>query len=374
MLHLIKYRFISSMRDRTTMFWAMAFPILLGTLFYFTLGSIGTGTLETIQAGVVLEEQANDSFITFLQGIQEADEAIVSYEIMTEDQAVEALTNRAIKGIYYAKEIPTLTVGGSGLEESILQSLLEGYNRNAAIIKNVLENNPQGLPETLESLKDYKNLVTEVAINGKEVNGTLQYFLALIAMSCLYGAFLGLSAAIELKANLSTLALRRGVTSTSRLKIILSDLIVVFTIHFINTLILLAFFIGVLKVDLGEHLLQIILVCLVGCLIGVAMGIFIGSFGRMKEGGKVGLIVLFTMGCSFGAGLMQAEMKNIIEKTCPIINRFNPAALISDALYSISIYENPQRYTRNVVTLAVMAAALILMAFLAVRRERYDSL
>lgn len=373
MLHLFKYRFISTMRDRTSMFWALAFPIILGTLFFFAFQGIGTDSMEEIPVAVVIEEGDEKNFITFLDKMTEGDSGLIKYGEMSEEEALEQLKDREVFGIFYGKETPTLTVGGSGLEESILQSLLESYNRNASIIKNVLKSNPEALSQVVESMSDYQNLVESVSINGKEVNGTLQYFFALIAMACLYGSFLGFTTALELKANLSPLALRRSVTPTSRLQLIFVDLIVTFFIHFINILVFLIYLRFVLKVDFGNDCGKIVLVSFVGCLIGVALGIFIGSLGRMKEGGKIGVILLVTMGCSFGAGLMMAGVKNAIEQSCPIINRINPAALIADAFYSMSIYDSPARFNRDVVTLGICAAVLVLAAFLVVRRERYDS-
>lgn len=52
----------------------------------------------------------------------------------------------------------------------------------------------------------------------------------------------------------------------------------------------------------------------------------------------------------------------------------NPAALISDALYCINVYDDASRYYRNLITLIVMSAALVLASFLLIRRERYDSI
>ena len=41
MWHLIKYRFLQITRNRPMMFWALAFPMILGTLFYISFGNIG---------------------------------------------------------------------------------------------------------------------------------------------------------------------------------------------------------------------------------------------------------------------------------------------------------------------------------------------
>ena len=80
------------------------------------------------------------------------------------------------------------------------------------------------------------------------------------------------------------------------------------------------------------------------------------------------------MVCSFLAGLMNSNMKDLVEKHVPIINRINPAALISDAFYCINVYNDTARYYRNLVTLAVMSAAFVMASFLLIRRNRYDSI
>ena len=41
MLFLFRYRFLQIIREYSVMFWALAFPLILGTLFYFSFGSAG---------------------------------------------------------------------------------------------------------------------------------------------------------------------------------------------------------------------------------------------------------------------------------------------------------------------------------------------
>ena len=89
-----------------------------------------------------------------------------------------------------------------------------------------------------------------------------------------------------------------------------------------------------------------------------SVGLFVGSLGKLSEGIKSCLFILaISMVCSFLAGLMNSNMKDLVEKHAPIINRINPAALISDAFYCINVYNDTARYYRNLVTLAVMSAA-----------------
>ena len=76
----------------------------------------------------------------------------------------------------------------------------------------------------------------------------------------------------------------------------------------------------------------------------------------------------------FLGGLMVGNMKDIIERTIPFINRINPAALIADSFYSLSIYDNLNRYMLNTGILVIMTVVLALLSFCLVRRERYDSI
>ena len=58
-------------------------------------------------------------------------------------------------------------------------------------------------------MADTRDLVQELSLGGKTIDGNSQFFYALIAMACLYGCFIGFGAAITLQANLTALAARR---------------------------------------------------------------------------------------------------------------------------------------------------------------------
>ena len=89
---------------------------------------------------------------------------------------------------------------------------------------------------------------------------------------------------------------------------------------------------------------------------------------------KIGILLGISMTCSFLAGLMNNTMKNIVEQHAPLINRINPAALISDAFYCINVYDDRSRYITNLIILSIMCVILIIASFCLVRRERYDSI
>lgn len=376
MFHLIKYRLKCSLGNRQSMFWALCFPLILGAMFYVTFGSFDGEDMETIPVAVVAEEKTEsaDIFVQFLEGMETDDSQIISLTKMIDKEAEQKLIDREVTGIFYAKDIPELTIGANGMEESILQSLLESYVDNRYMLENIAKNRPEGMQTAVSALEDYKEMVRSVSLKGRTMNGMIQYFFALIAMACMYGGFLGIATGLELQANLTDLVARRCITPTNRMQLILADMTGTFFIHFFNIIVLLLYLKYILRVDFGNQMGSMVLVSGIGSMFGVAMGIFVGSIGKLKEGIKIGILLAISMVGSFLAGLMNGNMKDIVERYCPIINRINPAALISDAFYCLNVYDDPARYTRDLISLIVWTAAMLAGAFWIVRRERYDSI
>jgi len=374
MFQLIKCRVLQLVRDKGDMFWALAFPLLLATLMYMAFGETFSGSeiIDIIPVAIVVEEEntLSDSFKSFAEEMDDVLE--VSY--MDEEEALKALEQKDVKGIFYTGGKHSLTVTESDLDTSILQSLLDSYVKNEAMILEIAQNHPENLEKALASLNNYQSSTQEVTVSGRTYDTSLSYFFAVIAMASLYGCFLGIRCPIDMQANLSALGARRSVTPTHRLKLVIADMLATFAVHFANVMILLLYMKYVLRLDFGDRMGGMILVCLVGSMIGVALGMFVGSIGRITEGIKIGLILAVSMVCSFLSGLMVTNMKDIIEQKAPIINRINPAALISDAFYCLNVYDDMGRYFRNLILLVIISILLIGGSFLMVRRERYDSI
>ena len=374
MLHLIKYNILVKFRNFNMTFWPLVFPLILGTFFFFAFGNLNDADFETVQVAMVQESDNNPLFRFYIEQVEKSDSGLLNIREMDENTALPALKNKEISGIYYNKMTPSLTVNAHGIPESILQSVLESYNNNLHTIRSILKEHPSGILAGLSQMADTRELVQELSLGGKTIDGTSQFFYALIAMACLYGCFIGFGSAITLQANLTALAARRSVTPTHKLKLILSEQISSFLIGYVDVIILLIYLRNILKLDFQGQIGKMLLISLFGSLIGVSMGLFIGSLSKIGEGIKVAVILAISMVCSFLSGLMNSSMKDTVEKHCPIINRINPAALISDAFYCINVYNDPARYYRNVLTLAVMSAALVFASFLLIRRNRYDSI
>ena len=368
MLRLYRFNLLRIIRGREEMFWSLLFPIVLGTLFYVTFGSSTSEMMQPVDAAVVKE--GNAIFETFLTSL---DGEMLTLSEMEEGEAQQAHENGEIKGIFYSSTEPELVVAGTQIEESILEMLLDGYVQNQHMMETIAKDHPLGLLKAAGAVSETSELVGQISVGGRTLDGNLDYFFALIAMACLFGCFMGMSSATALRADQSPLAARRSIVPVHRFSMVVSELLAVFTVQFLNICVLLAYLHFVLQISFGDRWLTILPICVLGSMTGVAYGIFIGSL-NWREGTKNGIAVSTSLLMSFLAGLMFGNMKHVVEQFCPILNRLNPAALISDAFYSITVYESMDRYWMNLFLLGVFTAVLVVISFLKLGRERYDSL
>ena len=392
MFHLIKYSVIRKVKNFSMLFWPCMFPLILGTLFYFAFGNISESDFETVQAAFVEENPGDSVFPSFLEEVSK-EGTLIHVETMTEKEALQKLEDQKISGIFYGTETPYLKVRKNGLAQSIMQSLLESYLNGKDTLETVADVHPENMKKAVAAMSDYQELVENVSAGGRTTNGNMGFFYALAAMACMYGCFIGLGSAMWLQANLSTLAARQCVSPVHRLKMILTELISSFILHFLNVVILIVYCKYVLQMEFQGSMGKMLLIVAAGCVIGVSMGILVCSIGKFSEGIKVGIMLGISMTTSvlaglvnvqiklgismvssFLAGLMNGNMKDIVEKSVPIVNRINPASLISDAFYCINVYDDPVRFRNDILTLFIMCAVILAVSFVVVRRERYDSI
>ena len=67
-------------------------------------------------------------------------------------------------------------------------------------------------------------------------------------------------------------------------------------------------------------------------------------------------------------------MKYIVDKNVPIINKINPASMITDGFYSLYYYDTLDRYFFNIASLLVFALIMITISYFSLRRQKYDSI
>ncbi len=377
-LHLFKYKLKTLFRPSEELFWTYLFPIILGTLFYIAFGSVmeRTESFTTIPVAVVKEQEPNEYLANMLDSLSDGSKgATLDITDTSMEEAKKMLTDDKVDAIVTIGAEVELIVNGEGINESIVRMIFDQYKQISGTITDVAKKDASKVQEVLTTMYSNIKANIETKLNKSDNLDTMTwYFYALVAMNCLFGCLFGLRSIVAIQANITVLAARRCVTPTHKMKLIISDMLASLFVHYLSMVTLLLYLILGLKINFGDRIPYVFLTAFVGSLVGVANGTFVGAIGRFSAGIKDAIIMGGSMIFCFLGGLMVGNMRDIIEKTIPFLNRINPAALISDALYSLSIYDSLGRYYFNMVILVVISVVMAILSFCLIRRERYASI
>ena len=95
---------------------------------------------------------------------------------------------------------------------------------------------------------------------------------------------------------------------------------------------------------------------------------------KTNENAKTGILITLTMFWCYLSGMMGITMKYVVDKNIPIINKINPASMITDGFYSLYYYDTLDRYWTNMISLFIFAFIPIAISFFHLRRQKYDSI
>ena len=376
LFHNIKYTFLSMIRTKEVIFWSLVFPLALATFMYLAFGKINevTENLETIDVAVV-ESVQNEMFDKILVEVSNGESPLLNPMKMNSQDAVSALDGKEVDGIIRVDDTISLSVRENGLIATILSSFVDRYLQNEATLTQIAKNNPLALNSAIEALSDDTSYFKEEKLTDGNTDNLSNYFYAVFAMSCLFASFTGISSMFSIQGNLSPLGQRRCVAPTKKLHVVLTLFLTNEIVQFAIELITFAYMSLVLGLDLSNKYPALFLLLFVASSFGLTMGMFIGSLKKpVTEGAKMGIGVAISMALSVMADLCVSGLMNTIEHTVPIINRLNPAALISDSFYALNTYSDYSRYTSNMVNLSAMTLILFTLTILTVRRNRYASI
>ncbi len=376
--HIFKYRIRSLLRSKVILFWCLVYPILLGLLFYAGFGSSinDSPSLEPIAVCVVTEtdSETNTTFKEVFNDVS-YDSGGKMFDVTFTDagKALSLLEDGKASGIITLGDDITIKVASEGINESIIKQFCDSYKRQVHVITDIMKTGADPSKALAELSKD-SFPIEQVSLGGEQYDGSTQYYYALIAMACMFGSFTGVVIGDDVQTKGSVKGARKAVSSIHRFKLIIGDMLAAFAINFVEVSIVSLFVHFVLGIRVISDAALFFPILFFGTMIGVCVGQFFSCISGGRQGLKIGLSIAFSLMSSFLAGLMFGDMKYIISKNLPLLGRINPASLITDAFYSLTVYSDHGRYLTNLVILAVEAAVIVTCSFIAVRRSRHASI
>lgn len=381
MIQIISVSFKRLFRNTTNMFWILIFPIVLGTFFYIAFSNLGASeSMRTIPVAVILtDDYYGEALKQTVTQLSEGEEPFLEVTFCSREEALRLLEKGDVCGMIESGSHAKLSVSANtstdNIRQSILAAFVEEFNLRCDLLIDIMQTHPEKAGDVIQSFQSPHTFNEEVALQkNPNVDTYTQYFYNLLAMACLYAAMAGVAVSVENQGNLSTLAARKTVSAMKKSHMIIGELIAAAFFEFILNLVGFFFLSYVLKAGVDAQLPYAVLALFCGVLTGVSLGFFLGTLGKKGKEEKTGLSFAVIMPLCFLSGLMVGNMRIIVDQFAPVINHINPAALIADSFYCLSIYEGHTRYTRNIVTLFLLSALFICLGILKTRRSRYASI
>lgn len=391
-LHNFKYSLKTLLRNKGLIFWTFAFPIILGTLFNLAFSDIeNKETLDIIDIAIVNNEEfKTDTYFTeSFKVLSKKKDPNQLFDTKYTDlsTAKTLLKENKITGyLLFENNDVKITVNDKGYHETILRFVVDELSSQKEMLetittKEVADSYKSGnLNVNYEKIyQDTLNLINNTTpklnnISNSNLSYTMIEYYTLLAMACLYGALIAMFVTNKKIANMSSAGKRTSVSPANKKTLLLGSFLASYLVQLLGILILYLYTILVIKVDYGSNTFLVFLLLMAGSLAGLTLGIAISTVLKSNENTKTGILISLTMLASFLSGMMGITMKYVIDTNIPILNKINPAAMITDGLYSLYYYRTLDRFYFNIISLIIFSIIMLVISYQGLRREKYDSI
>ena len=388
-LHNFKYALKIIFRNKSLIFWTFAFPIILGTFFKLAFNNIEKGeTLSTIDIAIIDNQEFNDNqfYKEAFNQLSTGKNKMFNTKYTTLENAKKLLSDEEITGyLVLSNDVINITVNSSGINETIIKTVVDEINTNKNMYETLINKEIEDEFKSGNTNIDYKDIYNKVTdkiisdvklndISNSNLSYTMIEYYTLIALTILYGGTISLYMVNKTLPNLSEVGKRVNTSSLKRSTILFSNLLASYVVQLIGLCILFIYCVFVIKADFGDNLSLIILLSLIGVFAGLSMGVFIGVNVKASEGAKSGILIGITMLFNTLAGMTGVTLKYVIDKNIPIINKINPANMITDGFYSLYYLNGMNRYFFNIMSLIIFSIVLLRFSLKKLRRQQYDSI
>lgn len=368
-------------RNKSNVFWTLMFPIILGTLFKITFGNIYSEyKSEAIKTAVVFETE-NESVKTntkaYLEGLEMDGHKMLDISYMDYDSAVALLKDdEQVNGIISVKDDGRLAldISSNGVLSTIQETITTIYNQNVGLIEKVAAEHPENLPQVIKNISERAEYINAHNLAGDNKDPFVSYFYNLIAMTALFAALNSVRIGNNCQANMSSLGARTNASPVSRMTIQAAGFFAAYIVQTAIIFVGLTYMLFGIKINFGGDIPLIYFTTALASFLGIALGFAVGNLGSFAIEKKESILVGITLtGCAL-SGLMYGDMKVIITEKAPIINKINPAAVISDSYYCLNMFGAGSRYFMTLIYMLILSAVLIALGLFMGRRNHYDSI
>ncbi len=367
------YRLKIILSDKSLLFWTLLFPMTLALFFNLTIrNAFEIKPIEVMPLASV--NVSNVEVQQFLNTLEEDYSLIQIKDYPSKDAALVDLENGSIQGIVeYNNQINLTVTENKNSNATIIANVFASYNNKQAIIQEQLQVDASKVtPEFIDELVNSQAYL-DAKLDSKINDIAMINMYSTIAMMCIYASQWGGHSGYYMQADKSKLAIRTSTSPTKKGHIVLMDLAVVYLIFIVEFIIHILFLKYALNVSMGSQPLILIITGMIGGLLSAAMGYMLSVSFTDSESTFSYLVSGIGVLLSFLSGMMSVDVKYFIDTNLPIVNKLNPAALITDNFYNSYMGMSVGDSLVNIMIMAVMTLVFGFIAYRRLRTVSYDS-
>ena len=387
----------TSIRNTSSLFWVLAFPVILAALMLGIMGNLQDGYTAEAQHFAIVSD-ANwkaslgaDELVSSLSKKPKAGsddtQLLIPTTVASRAEADTRLDSQKDIGYLYAgsdgrvnmvlsdreaANIQSDSTASEGITVSILSASLVSFNQANAASSTL------ALPNTQILLQSGRQTYTkQIRLTHINPSMTAPYFFAVLAMACLIGASTAAEMIARTQPNLSALGARRASSPSSKWRQAAGAFLASWLFSAVSLLVAYIFVRTVCGVQTGGRDPIALIAIAVGTFMATAFGSMMGAIPKLPTETKVGLVI--GIDCTLSAfiglyGSLAMDLNNAIQEHAPILHLLNPVKQVSNLFYDIVYYDSLAPFARTCGILAIMAALFLTTCGLLLRKQRYEYL
>lgn len=394
-----KYVFLSLVRNKGILIWALAFPIVLSCCFMVMFQGLDQLAQTEPTRVVVVQDEAyddSDAFRQFVDAASEGADSLLSATFADTPEEAERLVNESanedrpyagyvtvgtdgMPTVHLLPEDGSASSGVNNVYQAILVRVMDVFCSKSHMIRELLAKDPLFLadPSNVESVFQVSGVTQKTSLTENAPRESVRYYFALLGMAAMFAAQGSLLAVGALLPNASPLGARRALGGISRIRALLGCILASWLVSFGCLAVAYLFIRYAAGVDFGNRDLPCLGVLAVSSLMSVGMGALIGSIPKGSIGAKAGILAGIACFASLFAGLYgepTMDLADSVAAAFPASQYINPAVQISQAMFSLMYYESLAPCLQHVLVLLAMTVVFFLASARFLGRQRYASL
>lgn len=387
----------TSIRNTSSLFWVLAFPVILAALMLGIMGNLQDGyTAEAQHFAIVSDSNwkaspGADELVSSLSKKPKAGsddtQLLIPTTVATKAEADTRLDSRKDIGYLYAgsdglvnmvlcdreaASIQSDSTASEGIAVSILSASLGSFNQAKSA------RSTKSSPSTQILVRSGGQTYTkQIRLTHIHPSMTAPYFFAVLAMACLIGASTAAEMIARTQPNLSALGARRASSPSPKWRQAAGAFLASWLFSAVSLLVAYIFVRTVCGVQIGGRDPIAPIAIAVGTFMATAFGSMMGAIPKLPIETKVGLVV--GIDCTLSAfiglyGSLAMDLNNAIQERAPVLHLINPVKQVSNLFYDIVYYDSLAPFARTCGILVIMAAIFLVACGLLLRKQRYEYL